>query len=63
MLFASRTELPGSGKKKSAPVWAHSASSCHEGTGATGALVTGRSVWFEYMPQIVPRGEKQTIND
>jgi hypothetical protein len=58
MLFASRTELPGSGKKKSAPVWAHSASSCHEGTGAT-----GRSVWFEYMPLIVPRGEKQTIND
>lgn len=63
MLFASRTELPGSGKKKSAPVWAHSAASCHEGTGATGALVTGRSVWFEYMPQIVPGGEKQTIND
>jgi hypothetical protein len=28
MRFASRTELPGSGKKKSAPVCAHSARSC-----------------------------------
>jgi hypothetical protein len=36
---------------------------CRAEAGVPGALVTGRSVWFEYMPLIVPRGEKQTIND
>jgi hypothetical protein len=54
MSFASRTELPGSGKKKSAPVCAHSACACQ--AGSAGVMVS------MCMDEIVPGGEKRSIN-
>lgn len=54
MRFASRTELPGSGKKKSAPVCAHSACSCQERSGA--------AVLSKCMAVMVPGSEKRLLN-
>jgi hypothetical protein len=54
MRLASRTELPGSGKKKSPPVCAHNASCCHSRSGEVIVCMC--------MPRIVPGAEKRPVN-
>ncbi|GGU22920.1 hypothetical protein GCM10010274_06550 [Streptomyces lavendofoliae] len=49
-------EEPGSGKKKSGPVWAHRAVSCQESSSLEAVLLIG-------MPHTLPRRDKRRVNE